>query len=147
MSPTDDERDAPRTGSQRYTANFIGACPMPDAVRALDRSGRRDATQVALAFNRALVEKDFTSAQRLALDPRISSWGHTNQANGVNATASEPAVDDGRVIMTCGEAVAERSWKVMVHDSNRVTGAGLATFYLVRVDEGWRVWGSYEPRI
>lgn len=136
--------DVSKQTAQRYAAKFTAACPAPRLALSFNDSAVRDAESVALEFNEALVVGESRAVDRLAAPGDISDWGHTQSSTGMVVAGSERARSDGRVIMNCGPRVAARSWKVVVHDSNGVTAEGLATFYLVRLKEGWKVWGSYD---
>lgn len=144
---TENDAQTGHLAPQPYSAKFTAACPPPRLVMPIDTASSRGAPDIALAFNQALVEGDAERVRQLALPTTsIQGWGHTQNSNEIVVTASESAGSDGRVLMNCGARIAKRSWKVVIHDSNGVTGVGLATFYLARLENrGWRVWGSYEP--
>jgi hypothetical protein len=74
---------------------------------------------------------------------RQRKWDSTEHAHGLTVTYSASAALDEPARSFCGPRVAERSWKVVMHDANGVTSEGLAAFYLVRRATGWKVWGSY----
>lgn len=143
LLPEDDASS--RLTAQRYQAKFKAVCPVPRPALPFNDATPRDAAGVALAFNEALVRGDARVIDRLAAPTAgVKAWGHTETSAGMVVAASKRATSDERIIVTCGPRVAERSWKVIVHDSNGVTAKGVATFYLVRLEEGWRVWGSYD---
>ncbi len=139
--PTEDGSSA---GTNRE-AKFLAACPLRRVALPINDTANEEAASVALAFNDALVARDLGRAGQLAAPGSIHGWGHTDDSKKVGVIASTPGISDERVIEICGRAVAERSWKVVLHDSN-ATGTSFATFYLARLkDEGWKVWGSYTP--
>ena len=125
-------------------------CPDVNAALPFDRTAAADAADVALRFNIALVRgredvlADLVDHSATSLDP--DNWGHTLLSRGIEITFSAPARDDGRAQMGCGTVVAQRSWKVVMHDASRTATAGLAAYYLVKRDDGWKVWGSYGGR-
>lgn len=125
-------------------------CPDVNGVLPFDETAAADAADVALRFNIALVrDRDDVLAALVdhsatTLDP--DNWGHTLLARGIEITFSAPARGDGRAQMGCGTVVAQRSWKVVMHDATRTATAGLAAYYLVKRDDGWKVWGSYGGR-
>jgi len=125
-------------------------CPDVNAVLPFDETAAADAADVALRFNIALVRGRenvlATLVDHSATSLESDSWGHTLLARGIEITFSAPARDDGRAQMGCGTVVAQRSWKVVMHDASRTATAGLAAYYLVRRDDGWKVWGSYGGR-
>jgi hypothetical protein len=125
-------------------------CPDVNGVLPFDETAAADAADVALRFNIALVRDRegvlaaLVDHSATTLDP--DEWGHTLLARGIEITFSAPARGDGRAQMGCGTVVAQRSWKVVMHDATRTATAGLAAYYLVKRDDGWKVWGSYGGR-
>ena len=125
-------------------------CPDVNAALPFDKTAAADAADVALRFNIALVRgredvlADLADHSARSLEP--DNWGHTLLSRGIEITFSAPARDDGRAQMGCGTVVAQRSWKVVMHDASRTASAGLAAYYLVKRDDGWKVWGSYGGR-
>jgi hypothetical protein len=125
-------------------------CPDVNGALPFDETAAADAADVALRFNIALVRdrKDVLASlvdhSATTLDP--DNWGHTLLARGIEITFSAPARGDGRAQMGCGTVVAQRSWKVVMHDATRTATAGLAAYYLVKREDGWKVWGSYGGR-
>ena len=125
-------------------------CPDVNGALPFDETAAADAADVALRFNIALVRdrEDVLAAlvdhSATTLEP--DNWGHTLLARGIEITFSAPARGDGRAQMGCGTVVAQRSWKVVMHDATRTATAGLAAYYLVKRDDGWKVWGSYGGR-
>lgn len=125
-------------------------CPDVAAARPFDDTAATDAAVIARRFNVALIRGQGDVLTGLAdhsatsLEP--DQWGHTLLTSGIEITRSAPARDDGRAQMGCGTLVAQRSWKVVMHDASRTATAGLAAYYLVKRDDGWRVWGSYGGR-
>jgi hypothetical protein len=131
--------------ARRRQDNFTAACPAARSARPFGDGTAREAEVVALAFNKAVLGGDSRAVDQLATaSGKEEKWAHTETSRGLVVAASRAATSDARVIITCGSGIAKRSWKVVVHDANGVTAAGLATFYLVRLPEGWRVWGSYD---
>lgn len=123
-------------------------CPAASALSPIPARVRsRAPTAVAVQLNRALIDRRLDIVRTLLFDPATFDmpWAHTHTKRGLRVTLSASARDVDLVRATCGRAVARRSWKVVMHDANGTTARGLATFYLARVAEGWRAWGSYEP--
>jgi len=125
-------------------------CPDVAAALPFDATAATDAAAVARRFNIALIRGrgevlgGLADLSATSLEP--DRWGHTLLTSGIEITYSAPARNDGRAQMGCGTLVAQRSWKVVMHDSSRTATAGLAAYYLVKRDDGWKVWGSYGGR-
>jgi DNA-directed RNA polymerase specialized sigma24 family protein len=123
-------------------------CPRASALSPIPaRTHVRAPAAVAVRLNRALIDKRLDLVRALLFDPAAfdAPWAHTQTKRRLRVTLSAPARNVDLVRATCGRAVARRTWKVVMHDANGTTARGLATFYLARVPEGWRAWGSYEP--
>lgn len=134
----------------RYRLGFSGACPSTARPLPLVRDARRDAGAAALRFNRALVEQDAQAVSALAADPRAAStveWARTASARKLDITFSAPPSERDLRAFDCDPALTSRSWRVVMHDETGTTSKGIAVFYLVLTQAGWRVWASYEPAI
>lgn len=124
-------------------------CPDPDYTLPFGRRPRAKAARVAVAFDAAVVENDWRTIAQLidpsplALGVRQRKWDSTKSARGLTVTYSSSAALDEPARSFCGQRVASRSWKVVMHDVNGLTSEGLSAFYLVRRATGWKVWGSY----
>ena len=122
-------------------------CPDPARLEALPRRTGK-AADVAVRFNEAVVRGDRRTVGRLAeptAAPTKGTWASTKSHRGVRVTGAL-RVDPGDLFsVACGQDVARRSLRIVLHDRNGITSEGLAFFYLAHTRDGWRVWAANEP--
>ena len=117
-------------------------CPNLDGVLSFGPGAVHKAARVALAFNIALVRDDrrviaaFIDPWPGALNLKPRPWDHTSVARGLEVVHSASAESDGPALVLCGADTAANSWKVIMHDAEGMSSAGLASFYLVRRPHG-----------
>jgi hypothetical protein len=149
--PSDSVReDAVRVNPQlrRRIEDLKSACPDPRRLGPLPKNAARDAADVAVRFNKALVLDDESAIRALSepsAEPTYGAWASTGSARGVSVTRAGRISVDDLFSVACGRAVTRRSLRVVMHDRNGTTSEGLAFFYLAHTDDGWRVWAADEP--
>lgn len=142
--------DAVRVDPQlrRRIEQLRSACPDPQRLGPLPKNAARDATDVAVRFNKALVLDDEPTVRALSepsAEPTYGAWASTGTARGVSVTRAGRISADDLFSVACGRAVTRRSIRIVMHDRNGTTSEGLAFFYLAHTDDGWRVWAADEP--
>jgi hypothetical protein len=81
-------------------------------------------------------------AGRAVLDP--DRWAMTWLPRGLRVVGEGKGSGMAGIgVYGCGQAVAARSWIVVVHDASHTNSAGGAAYFLDHRKNGWRVWGSY----
>ena len=75
--------------------------------------------------------------------PPVHEWPHHGSSSGLGVIQITGGSADRDLVRTCGREVARRSIKTEVFQrgDDAQTGVVIA-FYMVMVDDGWRVWGS-----
>jgi hypothetical protein len=128
-----------------YPGGAFEWCPGVPGTFPVGPGLRQEAEQVALRFSRAFLLGDWRTARSL-LDPaalplRKSHWTVAGKPSRVKVGAfglhGRPLVAHG-----CGKDVAARSVVVVVDDGTTSASADF-NLYLVRRDDGLKVWASY----
>jgi DNA-directed RNA polymerase specialized sigma24 family protein len=122
-------------------------CPDPKRLGPLPKNAR-DAADVAVRFNKALVIDDQSTVRALtepSAKPTYGRWASTGSDRGVSVTSASRISAGDLFSVACGRAVTRRSLRIVMHDRNGITSEGLAFFYLAHTDDGWRVWAADEP--
>jgi len=149
--PSDPVReDAVRVNPQLRSRieQLKSACPDLQRLGPLPKNAAKDAADVAVRFNKALVLDDESTVRALSepsAEPTYGAWASTGSARGVAVTRVGRISADDLFSVACGRAVTRRSLRVVMHDRNGTTSEGLAFFYLAHTDDGWRVWAADEP--
>jgi hypothetical protein len=149
--PSDSVReDAVRVNPQlrRRIEDLKSACPDPRRLGPLPKNAARDAADVAVRFNKALVLDDEPTVRALSeptAEPTYGAWASTRSHRGVTVTSASSIDPEDLFTIACGRDITRRSLRVVMHDRNGITSRGLAFFYLAHTDDGWRVWAADEP--
>lgn len=123
-------------------------CPEPKRLGPVPKKSEKDAADVAVQFNKALVLDDKRTVRALSepsAEPTYGAWASTGSNKGVVVTSVGRNSADDLFSIACGREVTRRSLRVVMHDRNGTTSEGLAFFYLAHTKDGWRVWAADEP--
>lgn len=123
-------------------------CPDPGRLRPLPKKGVKDAAQVAVRFNEALVLGDKRTVRALAeptAEPTYGTWASTSTHRGVKVTSASKVDREDLFTVACGRNITRRTLRIVMHDRNGITSEGLAYIYLAHTKDGWRVWAADEP--
>ena len=146
-SPSEEESSVDPVVRARIEALREG-CPDPGRLRVLPRRGTRDAAEVAVQFNEALVRGDRRSVRALAeptAEPTHGTWASTSSHRGVTVTSASKVDPEDLFTVACGRDITRRTLRVVMYDRNGITSRGLAFFYLSHTKDGWRVWAADKP--
>jgi hypothetical protein len=127
----------PITATLQRCPNLDGSMPRPPDASA-------QAVDVAVRFATALRSSDEATAAAL-LDPAGEGVDDIIGSSGpipVRAVADGPVEGYGFVERDCGTEVADRSWFVIVDDGSDSASLD-TTLFLIRREDGWRIWGAY----
>ncbi|MDQ4059034.1 MAG: hypothetical protein M3124_07925 [Actinomycetota bacterium] len=123
-------------------------CPEPKRFLARPGGAARDAAEIAVLFNEAVIREDELTIRGLTeptAKPTRGVWASTKTARGLKVTSSRPVTKADVFTRACGREVTRRSMRVVMHDRSGVNSQGLAFFYLAYTHQGWRVWAVDEP--
>ncbi|MGH2789545.1 MAG: hypothetical protein ACRDJ0_01000, partial [Actinomycetota bacterium] len=123
-------------------------CPQAKRFLPRPKGAARDAAEIAVQFNKAVIRGDESTVRELTeptAKPTRGAWTGTKTARGLRVTSSEPVSKTDVFTRACGRKVTRRSMRVVMHDRSGVNSQGLAFFYLAHTHQGWRVWAADEP--
>jgi hypothetical protein len=120
------------------------ACPALEGALAPDPDADAEARAVAEQFVAASRSGDRAAVVGLT-DPSVLDAAGTLDAGGAGAVTilgSGPATGDVIVAGGCGQDVADRTWFIVVDDGSDSASLDF-NLYLIRREDGWKVWGLY----
>jgi len=123
-------------------------CPQPQGFLPRPKGAARDAAEIAVRFNKAVIREDEFMVQELTeptAKPTRGSWASTKTVKGLRVTSSQPVSKKDVFTQACGRKVTRRSMRVVMHDRSGVNIEGLAFFYLGYTPNGWLVWAADKP--
>ncbi|MGH2826115.1 MAG: RNA polymerase sigma factor [Actinomycetota bacterium] len=123
-------------------------CPEPQGFLPRPKGAAREAAEIAVLFNKAVIRKDKPTVRGLTeptAKPTRGTWASTKTARGIKVTSSRPVTKADVFTRACGRKVTRRSMRVVVHDRSGVNSQGLAFFYLAYTHQGWLVWAADKP--
>jgi hypothetical protein len=120
-------------------------CPDLDGSLPLSLDASSEATDAASRYVAALRAGDQETATAL-LDPaglNLVDWVDAGGPIPVTVVDDGPAVDGYSFVEhDCGAEVTRRSWFVTIDDGSASASLD-TTFFLIRREDGWRIWGGY----
>ncbi|MGH2750687.1 MAG: hypothetical protein ACRDK3_07425 [Actinomycetota bacterium] len=132
----------------RRVEDLRRGCPDASRLRTPPRRAAKEAAEIAVRFNDAVIRDDDRALRRLAepsASPTHGRWASTKSRQGIIVTHAARVSNDDLFTVACGREITKKSVRVVMYDRNGVTSEGLAFFYVAYTGEGWRVWGADEP--
>jgi DNA-directed RNA polymerase specialized sigma24 family protein len=130
-------------------SEFLGApgwCPTVDGSLHVRTQDGIDAVGVATRLNLGLINGYKASVghlvDRVPGAPPASSWPTTTDNTGLRVAFSAPAEANRVLAGLCGNLTARRTWEVVLEDPGPPRHDGVA-FFLIRRDDGMKVWGTF----
>lgn len=145
------EENDPRPLEQAFTRvvdELKLGCPAAKGLLPPPKGAAREAAEIAVRFNKAVIRGDEFTVQELTeptAKPTRGSWASTKTVKGLRVTSSQPVSKKDVFTQACGRRVTRRSMRVVMHDRSGVNIEGLAFFYLGYTPHGWLVWAADKP--
>lgn len=137
-----------RTDLARFGAP--GWCPSLAGTTQFKSQTQGAFGDTAIRFDIALARRGYRQTIDALLHPSpgappVHQWPHHGSSSGLGVIQISGGSTDPDLVRSCGREVARRSIKTAVLQRGGDTEAGkVIAFYMVLVDDGWRVWGSSE---
>lgn len=138
-----------RTDLARFGAP--GWCPLLGGTMSFVSQTQGAVGDAAIRFDIALARRGYRQTIDALLypssgSPPVHEWPHHESSSGLGVIQVTGGSTDPDLVRSCGPEVAARSIKTAVLQRSGDAAAGeVIAFYMVLVDDAWRVWGSSGP--
>ncbi|MPZ69296.1 MAG: hypothetical protein GEU71_07170 [Actinobacteria bacterium] len=138
---SDARTDLARFGAPGWCPSLAGTTPFKSQTQGAFGD-------TAIRFDIALARRGYRQTIDALLHPSpgappVHEWPHHGSSSGLGVIQITGGSTDPDLVRSCGREVARRSIKAAVLQRGGDADAGeVIAFYMILVDEGWRVWGS-----